>query len=409
MTINDVKTFLLDRDSRQYERRSYDKFLKEVNFSFDKPAIHIGGTNGKGSVTAFLVNAYLEEGYLVGAFNSPHLDQINEMITLKGVPISDEALIHYINKYYEKIIKYNLTFFEIMTIAALSYFTDMNVDIAIIEVGMGGLMDATNIFTPILSIITSINLEHTQYLGNSLAEIARHKGGIIKEKTPVLLGYTNKEAENVIKNISLQKQAPFLKPSLPFNVEVNLGGLTFSYNEIQNIYLPNIFATYEARDASIAIEAIKILSKVFPVDEKNLKKGFAKTVIPARFTIVSSKPLIIVDGAHNPAAAMKLVNSVRAFTNKKVDLIFASFRDKDVDGELQIYSMLCNSINLTTFNHPRAKQKDEYFYSQFPFYENYRDLIKDKMSKLGEDEVLLITGSLAFAGKVVNEFKEGVY
>lgn len=409
MTINDVKTFLLSRDSCQYDRRSYDAFLNDVDFFFDRPAIHIGGTNGKGSVAAFLVNAYLEEGYLVGAFNSPHLDQINEMITLKGVPISDDALISYINKYYEKIIEYNLTFFEIMTVAALSYFMDMNVDIAIIEVGMGGLMDATNIFTPNLSIITSINLEHTQYLGNSLSEIATHKGGIIKEKTPVLLGYTNKEAENVIKNISLQKHAPFLKPSLPFNVEVNLKGLIFSYNQILNIHLPNIFATYEARDASIAIEAIKILREVFPVNEKNLRKGFAITAIPARFTIVSTKPLIIVDGAHNPAAAMKLVNSVRAFTNKKVDLIFASFRDKDVDGELQIYSMLCKNINLTTFDHPRAKQKEEYFYSQFPFYENYRDLIKEKITKIEEDEVLLITGSLAFAGKVVNEFKEGEY
>ena len=99
MTINDVKTFLLSRDSRQYDRRSYDAFLNDVDFFFDRPAIHIGGTNGKGSVAAFLVNAYLEEGYLVGAFNSPHLDQINEMITLKGVPISDDALIFYINKY----------------------------------------------------------------------------------------------------------------------------------------------------------------------------------------------------------------------------------------------------------------------------------------------------------------------
>ncbi len=401
--------YLLSKESRQYRRSFYDAFLKKVNFNFNKKAIHITGTNGKGSVATYLNNIFVENGYKCGCFKSPQLIEINEMILLNNEPVSDETLQHYVNKYYEDFEKFQLTQFEMMTFIALNFFIDNNVDIAIIEVGMGGLIDATNVFVPILSIITSIGMDHVQYLGHNIEEIAKQKAGIIKQNTPVLLGFTDFEAENVIKNECLQKSAELYFAPKPTNIYADEKGVRFLYNDKNIISLEKQHALYESYNVSIVLKALEILKPMFPVDKEKTMMAIGNTYQPARFSIVRKTPTVIIDGAHNPSAAKYLVKSIKLFTNKKVKLIFASFVDKNFKEQLNSYQDISSSIFLTTFPNSRAMGKNDFVNLAYPFFGKHDELIRSTIKSANADDVILITGSLAFAGLVYNEFVEGEY
>ena len=175
------------RSGEDYQRYNFDSFLKKIKFSYDVPSIHVAGSNGKGSVCYYLSSIYQKAGYKVGRFISPHLVEINESISVNNVNITDEELTAIINNEIKLINKFELSSFEVLTYVAFTYFQKQKCDIAIIECGMGGEVDATNIFEPILSIITSISLEHTAFLGKSISEIAEQKGGIIKDEIPLLI------------------------------------------------------------------------------------------------------------------------------------------------------------------------------------------------------------------------------
>ena len=193
----DIKNVIATRDGSDYQRDDFDAFLKKIKFSFNLPAIHIAGTNGKGSTANYLASIYKNSGYKVGLFTSPELYEVNEMIRINNEPISDSDLKDIILDKRKEIEKYELSTFEILTYVAFTYFQNQKCDICIIECGMGGEIDATNIFTPILSIITSVSLEHTAFLGKSISEIALNKAGIIKDQIPVLIGDLSEDATNV--------------------------------------------------------------------------------------------------------------------------------------------------------------------------------------------------------------------
>ncbi len=403
---DDVLAYLASKNKPQYSRTNFDQFLKSVHFKFKKEAIHITGTNGKGSVAYFFSHTLKAGGYRVGRFVSPSLHRPHEMITIDDVAISDQAFFDILKRYIEPFDRFELTQFEIIAFIAFIYFSEHKIDLAIIEVGMGGKIDATNIFRPIVSIITNVSLEHTSFLGNTIKEIAMHKAGIIKTKTPVLVGNLNFDAFAVVADVAMKKEAPLYVVKNPSHIRVNTEGICFDALDYKDICV-SIPAAYEASNAALVLNALEIIAHKFPLESQVVFDAFKHINIPARFSIVKQDPLVIVDGAHNPAAVSSLINSVKMLTNKKIRTIFASFKDKDVKAEFDLFALANATVSLTTFDHPRARQAVDYEGFDLPFEADAMRLIKTTIASMKDDELLLITGSLHFAMYVYEQFVNG--
>jgi dihydrofolate synthase / folylpolyglutamate synthase len=398
MTIKEINTLFDNRHSSAYSRINFDAFLKQIKFTFKRPAIHITGTNGKGSTATFIKNIYQAARYRVGLFISPSLETFSQMVYVNNDEISEKYIVKMFEKYNFLFDQFNLTTFEIQTFIALSYLQDSKVDIAIVEVGMGGSDDSTNIFNPVLSIITNIAIDHTRYLGKTLGEIAYHKAGIIKEKCPVLIGKLDNNVLKVIEKKAEQMNTKIFKIGEPFNLRFGINNY-FSYGYYKDLEL-SIPGIYQINNASLAIEAIEVLKKRFPVKEKSLRTGLMNTFMPGRLEIMATKPKIILDGAHNVHAVKALVRSISMFKRQNVYILFAAFKDKDVITMLEELKQLSNNIILTTFNHYRARTKEEYNEMKFPFIEDYHNALQSIYKTISSKDIILITGSLAFVAEV---------
>jgi len=404
-----IDNLLSTRQGGDYQRDTFDYFLKKNPLKYSIPSIHIAGTNGKGSTANYIASIYQKAGYKVGLFTSPSLIEINEMIRVNGEMISDETISKYISNNKKLFEKFDLSFFEVITYIALSYFQEQQCDIAVIECGMGGEIDATNIITPVLSIITSVSLEHTSYLGRSISEIALMKAGIIKDDIPVLTGELSEDAMNVISDVCKARHSHLTTVSLPGGVVFD-NGFTFNYTTYLGMHIQSL-AKYSVDDAVFAIDAITILQDKFPVNEQQVKEGLASMVMPARMEVVHENPRVIVDGAHNPEAMEKLVKSLEIpAQGKPIHTIFACFRDKNLNSLLSFIGEPSVEITLTTFDNPRARTFEDYFLfaEDHQYEEDCIKAIKDKMEQYPND-VILVTGSLAFAGYISDLFKKGQF
>lgn len=394
---------IASRTREDYQRNNFDAFLKKVGFSYSVPSIHVTGTNGKGSTCNYLSNIYQASGRKVGLFISPMNYSLCDMIKINGIDIS-ETEVESIYQQYEKFInKYELSAFEIITFIALTYFQKENVDIAIIEVGMGGEVDATNVFTPVLSIITSISSEHTYALGVSLSEIALHKAGIIKDKTPVLIGDIKGDALDVIVSKAKVTKSTIYSKNHEFDEHLENDGYSFGYLPYRNLKIKS-FALTGLYDACLAVESTNILQSQFPVTEEAVKKGLYSDPLVGRFEIHPGNPTIIIDGSHNPEAIQKLrANIENLQQNKHIHVVFACFRDKNITMMLPEIALV-GELNLTTFNHPRAREESDYFLylEEYKFYSDHLELIK-RLKTEYPDDIILVTGSLAFACLVHKE------
>ena len=389
-----------------YQRENFDDFLKKVNFKYNVPSIHIAGSNGKGSTANYLARIYRAYGLKVGLFTSPALNKVNEMININGNDISDEDFIKAINENEKLFKKYSLSPFEIQTFIALNYFTKQGVDLAIIECGMGGEIDATNIFNPIASIITSISLEHTAYLGRSLCEIAYQKAGIIKDEIPVITGILDEEAINTIVEVTKEKKCSLRSSVEPANVVYDNFGYNFNYMTYKDLRI-NSAAYYSLKDACIAIETVNALLDRYPVTEDQIKEGLANTFMPVRMEVVSKSPLIIIDGSHNPEGVQNMVKSLHEVAeNRPVHVLFACFTDKNIERMLSYLGEYAEDITLTTFPNRRARQMEDYFLflEDYPFKDNANQALEELKAQYPEDAVL-VTGSLAFAAYMKNFVK----
>ena len=389
-----------------YQRENFDDFLKKVNFKYNVPSIHIAGSNGKGSTANYLARIYRAYGLKVGLFTSPALNKVNEMININGNDISDEDFIKAINENEKLFKKYSLSPFEIQTFIALNYFTKQGVDLAIIECGMGGEIDATNIFTPIASIITSISLEHTAYLGRSLCEIAYQKAGIIKDEVPVITGILDEEAINTIVEVTKEKKCSLRSSVEPANVVYDNFGYNFNYMTYKDLRI-NSAAYYSLKDACIAIETVNALLDRYPVTEDQIKEGLANTFMPVRMEVVSKSPLIIIDGSHNPEGVQNMVKSLHEVAeNRPVHVLFACFTDKNIERMLSYLGEYAEDITLTTFPNRRARQMEDYFLflEDYPFKDDAVQALEELKAQYPEDAIL-VTGSLAFAAYMKNFVK----
>lgn len=404
MNKEELEQFFKDHNYSTYERSKYDKYLDDVDFVFDVPSIHITGTNGKGSTANYIYNIYRKAGYKVGLYTSPYLDDVTEMISIDGKQIDFETYLNKFNAHKEEFEKYNLSSFEMQTIIAFEFFKEANLDLVIIEVGMGGYIDATNIITPVLSIITSVSLEHTSYLGGTTSEIAHNKAGIIKQKVPVLLGKMDEFAIYAIRETARKLNAPVYTVSEHYNEQVLDGVACFNSQKLKDVRLSSP-ALYQVKNATLAIDAVKLLNEKFPVDDETIKSGLKDYVLPCRFEYFNEH--ILIDGAHNPEAMQDLVNSIKASVTKPVHVIFASFRDKNFSQMLNILDTISLDITITSFDHKRAKTEDEYFLflSTYKFEADYLGKIKE-LRETYPDDLILITGSLYFAGLVKRELSK---
>ena len=402
----DLKEYFESVERDDYQRENFDDFLKKVNFKYDVPSVHIAGSNGKGTTANYLANIYRAHGLKVGLFTSPYLNKVNEMININGKDISDEEFISAIKENEKLFDKYSLSPFEIQTYIALKYFTKNTCDLAIIECGMGGEIDATNIFNPIVSVITSISLEHTAFLGRSLCEIAYQKAGIIKKEIPVVTGILDDEAINTIVEVTKEKECKLSVAVDAANVVYEDGGFNFSYLTYKDLRI-NSSATYSLKDACIALETVNVLLDKYPVTHEEIRQGLASTFMPVRMEIVCKSPLIIIDGSHNPEGIQNLVKSLQNVAqNREIHVLFACFKDKNIERMLSYLGEYSSDITLTTFPHKRARGMEDYFLFLDDY--NFKDdplLALDELKVNHPDDVILVTGSLAFAAYMANNIK----
>lgn len=402
----DLKTYFNNCGHGEYQRENFDAFLKKVGFEYKVPSIHIAGSNGKGSTANYLARIYRAQGYKVGLFTSPYLVNVNEMININGQDISDKGLLSAIENSAKLFDKFSLSPFEIQTYIALSYFNKNKCDIAIIECGMGGEIDATNIFTPIASVITSISLEHTAFLGRSLCEIAYQKAGIIKKEVPVITGMLDEEAINTIVEVSKENECQLSVSVEPAKVVYENKGFNFAYGKLEGLRI-NSAATYSLKDACIALEVVNKLQELFPVNEQSIKDGLMNTFMPVRMEIVKESPLLIIDGSHNPEGIANLTNSLQNVTqNREIHVLFACFRDKNIERMLAYLGEYSKDIVLTTFPHERARTEEDYFLylEDHVFKEDALSALNELVATYPEDAIL-VTGSLAFASFIKENYK----
>lgn len=295
--------------------------------------IHIGGTNGKGSVSSTLASILIEQGYRVGLFTSPHLVSFRERIRINGIPIEEKYVVHFVERAMPLIEKWQPSFFELTTLMAFDYFSFHKVDIAIIEVGMGGRLDSTNIIQPLLSVITNVSLDHTQFLGSTLVEIAREKAGIIKSSTPVVLG--EKVCEDIFASVAKERLAPFYPAYLsPIFIEKNdEGGWSVQDSSFGSfkVQLQGVAQEYNTRTILTALQILRDKS-IIEISDNAVKKGFAKVEtnshLLGRWQKVSTQPVVILDTGHNLGGISLNVLQLQKETFQKLHIVFGMVSDK---------------------------------------------------------------------------------
>lgn len=384
-------------------------------------AVHIGGTNGKGSTTAMLRSILSEAGYEVGTFTSPYIEQFNERISVNGSPISDNEITGLAQKIRELADEMeDMPFggpseFEIITAMALYYFARVRpVDIVLFEVGLGGRLDSTNIIHPVLSIITTIGMDHVQFLGHTLSEIAFEKAGIIKNGIPVMTAVEQPEALSVIEEAAKEKKAALYLNGREFSgtwLSSTEQGEQFEFKSPFSKRGPletSLAGLHQVNNAALAIMAADYLCAFysFYIKEEHVEKGLKKINWPGRFETLYKRPLIIADGAHNEEGIKALVQTInQRFSNKKITILFAAMKDKPLDGMIQQLKSAADLLYFAPFDFPRAAQKEDYeSYTdeKSDIVQDYQKMIQLFQKSAKETDVLMITGSLYFISTVKN-------
>lgn len=335
------------------------------------PSIHIAGTNGK-TTTARMIDQLLTElGYRVGRYTSPHLESFTERISIKGQPISDQMMI----KTYDDIALYldlidsrqpfPISYFEALTAMAFVAFAEYPVDVGVIEAGMGGQWDATNVLSSLVSVMTPIGFDHMEYLGNTLTEIAQTKAGIFKPESNVVLAAQSSEVAKVLMaNVARVSAIPF-REGVEFSVKkrsLAVGGQLISlagiYGDIDEIYLP-LYGDHQSNNAGLALASVEAFVGV-KLDEELVRQAFSKVKSPGRCEIIYQDPTVIIDAAHNPHGAGAIAKTISTeFDFHLVIAVVAVLADKDVDGILQQLSTAVDYIITTQSNSPRALDSAE--------------------------------------------------
>jgi len=377
------------------------------------PIIHVAGTKGKGSTSALMASALQAAGYKTGLYTSPHLEDYVERIQVNGVPISHEELVELVEQVKSAVVKVPmLTTFEITTAIGFLYFAQQAVDTAVIEVGLGGRLDATNIIMPQVSVITSLSYDHTAVLGNTLAQIAGEKAGIIKPGVPVVSSPQKEEALQVLERIADERQAPLTLvgrdvtfESLSHSLDGQSLRITAHGQESLLVDIP-LLGTYQVENAATAYTALKTCNLEIP--DKAIQKGFSDVKWPARFQIVCREPPVIFDSAHNMDSAYKLRQALDDYLpGRPVILIFGASEDKDVPGMFAAWKPRLQMIIATRADHPRALEPERILEQArqagvpCEAASSVTSALERALELVGEQSIILSAGSIFVTAEVM--------
>lgn len=399
--------------------------VRTVLSSFDNPhqkypSVLVAGTNGKGSVCAMLTRILSLHGLRVGLFTSPHLVRVEERIRVGERLIPARNFCRHLSTLRERIeelvaskkLPSPPTYFEHLTCLAFLYFEEQKVDMAVLEVGMGGRFDATNVVVPHVSIITTISGEHQKFLGETLSQIAFEKAGIVKSGVPVVCGVENGEAFETIKKRAEELQAPFVgvfSKQGCFEVHKNEKGYSFVYRTGKEIYTfsPSLRGEHQGRNAAVAIAAAEQLSSSWrKLEKEKIVEGIEKANWKGRLEVVSLKPLVILDGAHNCEGAQALKKYVEDFCPSPLILLFAVMRDKEIARMADILFPLADKVILTQFPFFRAAEPEEILSAAKKFQDRILlvpkvdQALETALHSAGPNGCVLVTGSIYFLGEL---------
>lgn len=389
-------------------------FIKKILAKLGNPqdqvkTVHITGTNGKGSTSYYLATLLKKAGQKTGLFVSPYVYRFNERIQLNNQDISDQDLVKAANKVqaaFEEIQKedndFSLVTFEYEVAIAFIYFADQKCDYAVIEVGIGGEHDKTNVITPEASIITTIGLDHEQIIGPTIQDIAREKSGIIKRNRPVVLGNVPQEVLPILKQKAEKEQAPLYQLGCDFEVKL----------DEQIVYLDNehelafkLRPQVEGFDIAIAVRTFFLLD--LPLTNEKVEQAIDQTVIPGRYQVLQTKPLIILDGAHNIQAMTNLLETVHQLAKKRQGYLHAlvtMMKDKDLEQVFALFKQN-DDVLLTTLDYPRVAKQNDFpidVQRRYNYEQDYQRGFTTLKNKMADNDILLVTGSFYLVSAILN-------
>lgn len=391
-----------------YKMEKIEYALEQLgNPQFAVPVIHVAGTNGKGSTIAFMRQLFQVHDLRVGSFVSPHMVSVHDRICIDSQPISDHDFQHYLQKVYdleqEVATRYEpFRYFEVMVLIMFLYFQDQQLDVALVEVGIGGLLDTTNVVAPALSVITSIGMDHQDLLGSTLGEIAEQKAGIIKENVPVVLGPLCPETTAICRQIALDKQAPVYQFGQEFTYKA--GQFSNADRDLSELVL-GLAGPHQEENAAVALQTFLLYMASIQKDiqPQLIQQALAQTSWPGRLELVAQEPKIYLDGAHNVPAIERLVEFIQE-QEEPVTILFSALRRKDFQEMLELLDekLPHTALVLTSFAYDGALSEENR--QGRDYVENYQQFIEDwQSSKQG---ILIVTGSLYFISEVRRIFKK---
>ena len=388
------------------------RILKQLNNPQDSvKTIHVTGTNGKGSTSYYLSNLLQKAGQKTGLFVSPYIYEFNERIQLNGKNINNNDLIKTANKIETaiEILKkddpdFSLVTFEYEVALAFQFFAQENCDYAVIEVGIGGEHDKTNVIIPEVSVITTIGLDHEKIIGPTLKDIAKEKSGIIKSNRPVVLGNVPQDVLEILLNKAQSENSKSFLLGRDFQIKIMPD--VIEYQDSKNIYNFALRPLVEAYDIGIAVQAIQLLQ--LDLDRKKIEEAINETRIPGRYDVIQTSPEIIVDWAHNLQAMENLLNLVRKKKKGQIYVLLGMMKDKDLGPVTKLFKD--EKVTLTRIDYPRAARLEDFpkeAQKEFEYKENFEEAYTSLKNKLQADDMLLVTGSFYLVGAVLNYCKRG--
>ncbi|MCA0171692.1 bifunctional folylpolyglutamate synthase/dihydrofolate synthase [Bacillus sp. RAR_GA_16] len=382
--------------------------------------VHVGGTNGKGSTVTYMRTVLEESGYEVGTFTSPYIESFTERIAINGQPINEDDLIALCNRVQPLVEMAAVsplgspTEFEVITVIALMYFgTIAYPDLVLMEVGLGGRLDSTNIIHPLVSVITNVGYDHTHILGSDLKQIAYEKAGIIKSGVPLVTTAEKEEVRTLLHETTKAKSTKIYRLNEEFSVVDHKSddeGEQFSfqspYRKLDDLHI-QMKGDHQVKNAGAALMALEYLRVFYGlhIEQDMVKRGLERATWPGRFEKVGSNPTIIVDGAHNPEGVQSLAQTLQQHYEKtKIHVIFSALGDKDIESMLKPLYPHIHTITFTTFDFPRAISAENLFhratFSSKSYEEDWKRAIETTIAQMGANDLLLITGSLYFVSEV---------
>ena len=389
-------------------------FIKKILAKLGNPqdqvkTVHITGTNGKGSTSYYLATLLKKAGQKTGLFVSPYVYRFNERIQLNNQDISDQDLVKAANKVqaaFEEIQKedndFSLVTFEYEVAIAFVYFADQKCDYAVIEVGIGGEHDKTNVITPEASIITTIGLDHEQIIGPTIQDIAREKSGIIKRNRPVVLGNVPQEVLPILKQKAEKEQAPLYQLGRDFEVKLD-EQIVYSDNEHELAF--KLRPQVEGFDIAIAVRTFFLLD--LPLTNEKVEQAIDQTVIPGRYQVLQTKPLIILDGAHNIQAMTNLLKTVHQLAEKRqghLHALVTMMKDKDLEQVFALFKQN-DDVLLTTLDYPRVAKHNDFpidVQRRYNYERDYQRGFTTLKNKMADNDILLVTGSFYLVSAILN-------